>query len=200
MQAFIMHVGHPGNVDIAYTVTKRRSIAEMLDKLPQDTAEREFFESDTTLHAAFPDGWFNCWGIPSRAEPRFHETRLGDLVLIIPQIGIHDGGVHQIGIIKAKAPLRCYHASRILWPKTPDQRLFPYVFFFETEVGYRGWFEFLEDLGYDPGWDPRGWYRRIADHRFTHWGGPEGYLSFLRTECGFHRRTSFAQPGGKADY
>ncbi|MBW1917665.1 MAG: hypothetical protein JRI57_06540 [Deltaproteobacteria bacterium] len=185
MQVFIMHVGHPGNVDIDYTVTRQRNIREILDKLPKDAPERHYFENDSTLHSAFPNGSFNCWGVPPHAEPAFGETRLGDLILIIPQIGIHDGGIHQIGIVKAKAPLRCYNASRILWPRTPRQRLFPFIFFFTTEIGFRGWFEFLEDLGYNPRWNPRGWYKRLDFNRFAHWGGPEGYLNFLRTECGF---------------
>jgi hypothetical protein len=153
--------------------------------LPNDAPEREYFEKDSTLHAAFPNGHLNCWGIPVNAEPSFRRTRLGDLVLIIPQIGVHDKGIHQIGIVKAKAPDKCYHASRVLWPKAPDQRLFPFVFFFDAEVGFRGWFEFLEDLGYSSDWNPRGWYRPITGHRFPRWDGPEGYLNFLRTECGF---------------
>lgn len=114
MQVFIMHVGYPGNIDIPYTVTRRRTFNEMLEKLPNDSPERKYFEKDVTLHAAFPEGSFNCWGIPVRAEPNFKKTRIGDLVLFIPQIGVHDGGIHQIGIIKAKAPDKFYHASKVL--------------------------------------------------------------------------------------
>jgi hypothetical protein len=42
-----------------------------------------------------------------------------------------------------KCPFECYEASRILWPDTPYERLYPYLYFFDTEVGFRGWFEFL---------------------------------------------------------
>lgn len=185
MKVFIMHVGHPGNVDIDWTVTQHRTFNEVLSQLPTDAPERKYFEADPTLRAAFPQGYFNCWGVPSNAEPSFNKTDIGDLVLIIPWIGSHDGGIHQLGIVNAKCPVRAYHASRILWPQTPNARLFPWLFFFHTEVGYRGWFDFLDDVGIAANWDPRGWYRPIALHRFARWGGPQGYLRFLRQQCGF---------------
>jgi len=187
VQTFIMHVGHPGHIDVDYTVTRRRSTQELVDALPVEAPEREYFLSDATLHRAFPSSEFHCWGVPSRAEPAFRRTRIGDLVLIVPWIGIHGGGVHQLGIVKARCPHRALAASQILWPDTPYDRLYPWLFFFDTEAGYRPWFEFLEDLGYAPNWHPRGWYRRIADWRFDRWNGPEGYLQFLRSNCGFRR-------------
>jgi hypothetical protein len=103
MRAFLMHVGHPGNVDIKYTVTRRRSIDEVLSALPANAPERDYFAYDTILSRTFPDRTFNCWGVPSKAEPSFEKTGLGDLVLIVPSIGIHpEAGIHQIGIVKAK--------------------------------------------------------------------------------------------------
>jgi len=183
MQIFIMHVGHPGNIDIDYTVTRARTINEILEKLPINAPERQYFENE--LPVVFPNGSFNCWGIPPGAEPAFLKTRIGDLVLITPFIGIHDGGIRQIGIVEAKIPIRCYDASKILWPNTPDRRLFPHIFFFDTEIGFRYWYDFLDDLGYNHRWNPHGWYRPIANHRFQRWGGTEGYLRFLREECGF---------------
>ena len=150
MQAFIMHVGHPGHVDIQYTITRTRSFDELLDQLPRSAKERTYFESDPELHRAFPTGRFNCWGIPHLAEPSFKRTRIGDLVLFAPWIGIHDGGIHQLGVVKAKCPVACEVASRILWPDTPEESLFPLLLFFDTELGRRGWFEFLEDMGYKP--------------------------------------------------
>lgn len=181
-----MHVGHPGNIDLRYTVTRRRTFSEIIDALPPDAPELQFFEHDMLLRRAFPEGDFNCWGVPSKAEPSFEKTQIGDLVLFVPSIGIHrDAGVHQIGVVNAKCPIRAFHASRVLWPETPNERLFPWLFFFNTEVGVRGWFEFLEDVDIKPNWDPRGWYRPIGRGRFRRWGGPEGYLGFLRNECGF---------------
>ena len=184
MDVFIMHVGHMNTVDIRATVTRRRAITEVLHALPPDAPERPYFQQDAELRAAFPSGMFNCWGVPSPAEPSFAQTHPGDLVLFVPHIGIHDSGIAQI--VKAKCPIRCHAASRVLWPDTPDARLFPLIFFFQTEVGFRGWYDFLDDAGYKSNWDPRGWYRRIAPGRFdAKFGGSKGYLAFLRNECGF---------------
>ena len=184
-----MHIGHPGNVDVNYTVTQRCSVPDLLAKLPPDAPEVDYFRSDPALHAAFPDGRFNCWGVPSGAAPRFFETEVGDVVLFVPSIGVW-GGIEQIGVVKAKCPIECYEASRILWPKTPRDRLFPHLFFFDTEVGLREWFGFLEDIGYSTGWNPRGYYRKILSSRFDKWGGPEGYVRSLRSEHGFHLLTT----------
>jgi hypothetical protein len=183
--AFIMHVGARGSIDIHFTVTRRRRISEITRALPAHAPEREYFESDVTLHRAFSTGTFNCWGVPHRAEPSFRRTEVGDLVLIVPTIGESDAGVHQIGIVKAICPVRSYEASKILWPDTPGQRLFPWLFFFDTEVGYRSWPDFLNDVGYAQNWDPRGWYRQIKTDRFARFGGPRRYAEFLRGECGF---------------
>jgi hypothetical protein len=185
MQIFIMHVGRPGNVDIDWTVTQHRNLDEVLSKLPHGAVERSYFEADPKLHEAYPDGRFNCWGVPNNAEPSFRRTRVGDVVLMIPSIGVDDGGIRQLGVVDAICPHRAWEASRILWPKTPHERLFPFIFFFRTEVGYRSWPDFLEDVGIQPNWDPRGWYRPIATRRFGRWGGPPGYLCFLRDKCGF---------------
>jgi hypothetical protein len=186
MQVFLMHIGHPGHVDVDYTVKKRRDVAELLHALPADALERPFFERDAAFRQAFPSGEFHCWGIPPRAQSAFERTSVGDLVLIVPWIGIHDGGVHQIGVVKAKCPVRASFASPILWPKTPHGRPYPWLIFFDTEAGRRPWHDFLEDLGYQENWNPRGWYRPIDERRFHKWGGSVAYLQFLRTECGFH--------------
>jgi hypothetical protein len=186
MQAFIMHVGHPGNIDIKFTVTRQRSVTEMLEKLPAGAPERAYFESQS-FRKAFPNGHFNCWGVPRRAMPAFEQTRIGDVVLFVPWIGIHDGGIHQIGIVEAKCPVDSLAASRVLWPETPDGRLFPLLFFFNTEAGHRGWFEFLDELGYKENWSPRGYYRRLREERFQPFGGVRGYVERLREKHGFAR-------------
>jgi hypothetical protein len=185
MQVFIMHVGHPGNVDIEYTVTRKRTIQELIEGLSEDSEEQRYFKNNVAFSKSFPCGKFNCWGVPINAEPSFRKTMVGDLILIIPWIGIHDGGVHHIGIVKHICHIRCYNSSRILWPNSPDDRRFPFIFFFDTETGFRPWFEFLDDLKYDANWNPQGWYRRVAANRFNHFGGPEGYLTFLREKIGF---------------
>lgn len=180
-----MHVGHMNAIDIDYTVKRRRTIAEMHEALPMDAPERPYFSNAGELSSAFPEGRFNCWGVPSLAEPSFNKTKVGDLVLIVPYIGIHGGGITHVGVVRAKCPVRCHAASRLLWPRTPDARVFPLIFFFHSETGFRGWFEFLDDVGIKKNWDPRGWYRPVLTERFKRWGGPAGYLEFLRSECRF---------------
>ena len=180
-----MHVGHMNAVDIDDTVKRRRRIREVHESLPLNTPERPYFSPNGPLTSAFPEGRFNCWGVPSRAEPSFNQTNVGDLVLIVPHIGIHGGGITHLGVIQAKCPVPCHGASRVLWPRTPDARVFPLIFFFHSEAGFRDWFEFLCDAGISRNWNPRGWYRLVRAERFKRWGGVPGYLAFLRSECGF---------------
>jgi hypothetical protein len=83
----------------------------------------------------------------------------------------------------------------VLWPNIEDpNKLYPFLFFFDTEIGFRSWFEFLNDLGYDEKFNPRGYYLRLEASRFDRWGGIEGYLQFLRSQCGFKRLSNDAQP------
>ena len=124
-------------------------------------------------------------GVPGLASTCIRQNADRRLVLFAPWIGIHDGGIHQLGVVKALCPVRALVASQILWPNTPNDRLYPLLFFFDTESGMRPWFDFLADLGYADNWQPRGWYRRIADSRFRKWSGQQGYLEFLRFKCGF---------------
>jgi hypothetical protein len=184
MNGFIMHVGHRNCIDIDFTMKRRRTFAELVSQLP-DGPEREFFANDRHLHAAFPDGTFHCWGVPSRARPSFLETSVGDAVFFAPFIGVHGGCIGYIGVIKAICELECWHASRLLWPQTPDDRPFPWVFFFDTEVGQLGWYDFLDDLHIAHQWNPKGWYRKIQPWRFRDFGGVNGYVEHLRKDCGF---------------
>lgn len=185
MKAFIMHVGHRNKIDIDYTIRRRRNINEVIEQLPENAAEREFFESNQALHRAFPDGRFHCWGVPPKALPSFAETEIGDLVLFAPWIGIHAGGIYYLGVVRALCPVEAWHATKILWPETPQRRPFPLLFFFDAEVGYRDWYEFLNDLGIGERWNPRGWYKQLAPYRFEKFGGIEGYLDVLRRQSGF---------------
>ena len=178
-----MHVGQSNTIDLDYTVSRTRSIKEVLSLLPDDAPEKSFFASEE-LHSYFPDGTFNCWGVPVRAQPSFEKTKVGDLVVFAPEIGDH-GGIDYFGFIKSVCPVSCYSASRILWPETPNDRLFPWLFFFETETGHVPWATFLEQVQYAPNWNPRGWYRRINESKFRAWGGGQAYAQHLRLNFGF---------------
>ncbi len=186
MDIFLMHIGQRGSIDIEYTISRKRKKEELLDKIPIEAEERVFFEDDRNFNLSFPNGLFNCWGIPKRAQPSFDKTNIGDLVLFVPTIGVHpDCGIKYIGIVKAKCLKDSYDSSQVLWPVTPDKRMYPLIFFFDTEIGFRHWTHFLNDAQYEQNWQPRGWYRKVARCRFLKWGGCKKYLDFLRSECGF---------------
>jgi hypothetical protein len=165
MNVFIMHVGHTNIIDIDYTMKRRRSIQEILDVLPDVAPERPYFANDRALHTAFPDGMFNCWGVPPGARPAFNRTEIGDLVLFAPWIGVHDGGIYYIGVVRAICPHDCWYATKALWPQTPERRPFPLLFFFDAEFGFHDWYTFLDDVGIAHNWHPRGYYRRIQPRR-----------------------------------
>lgn len=183
-----MHVGQANTIDLEYTVSRTRSIQEVLNILPNDAPEKSFFASEE-LRSCFPDGMFNCWGVPVKAQPSFEKTKVGDLVIFAPEIG-DQGGIDYFGFIKSVCPVSCYTASRILWSETPNDRLFPWLFFFDTEFGHVPWVTFLEQVKYAPNWNPRGWYRRIDASKFKVWEGGKGYAQHLRSNFGFAPLTS----------
>lgn len=183
MNVFIMHVGDSNTIDLEYTVSQTRSIQEVVDLLPDDAPEKNFFAGET-LRSCFPKGMFNCWGVPVGAKGSFERTNVGDLVLFAPKIG-SQGGIDYFGFVKAICRESCYASSRILWPETPNDRLFPWLFFFDTERGHIPWDTFLKEVEYKSNWNPRGWYRRIEANRFKVWGGGQEYAQHLRSEFGF---------------
>jgi hypothetical protein len=187
MNVYIMHIGHANIIDIDYTIKRRRSIQEILDVLPKDVPEQAYFASDRTLHSAFPDGTFNCWGVPPKARPAFNTTQVGDLVLFVPWIGNPDGGISFIGEVRAVCQHECWNATKTLWPETPERRPFPLLFFFDTENGFHDWYAFLDDVGIARNWNPHGYYRRIQPRRFAKFGGVRGYLDYIRREGKFKR-------------
>lgn len=79
MKVFVMHVGHPGNVDLEWTVTRCRRVDKLLEQLPSDAPERSVFEDRNGPKASFPNGNFNCWGVPERAAPGFRKTQIGEV-------------------------------------------------------------------------------------------------------------------------
>ena len=165
-----MHIGYENKIDIGYTITHRVSFEEIVSKL-QPGPERDFFINDEQLHAAFPQGKFNCWGVPFDAHPAFIETEIGDAVFFAPWIGNQGGHIGCLCIIKAICEMELRQASHIFWPETPNNREFPYVFFFDTEIGNLDWYKFLNDLKINRGWHPQGWYRKILPRHFNEFGG-----------------------------
>ncbi len=182
-RVFIMHAASRGEINLDYSVANRRRFSEISAALPLGSDEREYFERDPSLHRVFPSPLFNCWGVPSTARTSFARTQVGDLVLFVGTLS-EWAEIKHIGIVRAVCPFPCFDSSRILWPEAEQNRAYPLLFFFDTEVGTRRWSDFCEDIGL-PGYNPRGWYKGIASARFASFGGPAGYLQFLRNSCGF---------------
>lgn len=188
MNVFLMHVGQSNTIDLEYTVSRTRSIHDVLNLLPDDAPEKSFFESKE-LYSCFPDGMFNCWGVPEGALSQFEKTKVGDLVLFAPKSG-NNGSIDYFGLIKAVCPVSCYASSSILWSETPNDRLFPWLFFFDTEFGHMPWDTFLEQVNIKSNWQPQGKYKQLAAHRFNAWNGSKGYAQHLRLNFGFAPLTS----------
>jgi hypothetical protein len=180
---FLMHAATKGTPNLRYTVTKRRSIRELVRALPKDSDEREYFQTSTALLNAFPDHRFNCWGVQRQAKTSFGRTEVGDLILFVGQLN-QDAAILQLGIVKVKCPIECPTASRILWPEAEPNKSYPLLFFFTSEIGHYPWTHFTADVGLT-GYNPRGWYMQIGNERFASFGGPSGYLRYLRQVGGF---------------
>ena len=108
MQVFLMHVGHPGHIDIDYTIKRQRSSGEILKNIPRDSPERDFFENGPAFSTAFPTGNFHCWGVPPKAKPAFEDTNVGDLILFAPWIGIQKGGNSSFGNCESEVPEKSF--------------------------------------------------------------------------------------------
>ncbi len=186
MQLFVQHVGGKNVANIDDTVLSTRSIAEVRDRLPADAPEHPFFEPSGLLETRFPDGRFNCWGAVIKAKERqFDRMAVGDLFLIVPELTGERGGVRQLGILRAICREPAHAASAVLWPRAEEGKLYPYLFFFETEIGYLSWSVFQQEVGYKSGYNPRGNLFRLADGKLDRFGGVNGYLSHLRERGGF---------------
>lgn len=184
MRVFLQHVGKENLKQVEDTVLSQRTVEELIARIPASAPERSYFESNPDFKTAFPDGRFNCWACSEGAQDRFNETNVGDLVLIAPTLSGDDSGVRFIGVVKAKCPVAARDASRVLWPHAKEEG-YPYIFFFDTEVGHRSWTDFLGDVGYNEKYEPRGHYRGIAPKHFSAKGGAEAYLVLLRQEGQF---------------
>ncbi len=179
-------IGADNAYNLDYTVRQSRSFDEMLAKLPRGE-ERDYFEKNTELRRAFPQGTFNVWGVPEDAKPPFDLTEPGDVVFFAPSVGDSDGFVQYFCVVKVVPRLRFEKASRILWMEAPQDRIYPYIFFFDVEEGALPWFNFTYDAGYTPGWNPKGWYVHLANARFLGDRNSLSYLEYIRSNYRFRK-------------
>jgi hypothetical protein len=147
VQIFVHYVGRPGSSDFAWTVSRSRHAEELTAGLPEDDPTRGYFTS-SEFKNSFPNGRFNCWGIPDGAVGEFERIEVGDLILLVRSSGNSGHGIEHAGVVKLKAHDHSWTASDRLWPQWQGLRKFPWLFFFDTESGHLPWDAFLEDMGY----------------------------------------------------
>lgn len=174
MRIFYHDVGMRGSSrDFPRTVYERVPISRAATALGQE------HPLVAVLQREFPSGEFNCWGVPSGARNVIRNLSEGDGVLLVAN-RIGDG------LVPALCPVKIYWTeelpalSRTLW----GEERFPFTFFFDTEQMKLTWRGFLNDLDYSSTFDPRGNFNSIAEAKLARFGGPKGYIDFLRREYG----------------
>jgi len=179
MNAFLAHLGDWNAANIDSATSQRRSVTELLRKLPTGD-ERDYFRE--VVARRFPTGRFNLWGVPDDpAAARSHEkTQPGDVVFIAPTTG-NNGLVQFCGIVEAVPSIRCEKTSEILW----KDGLFPYLLFLNAEIGVIPWYDFTVASGYAPSWNPHGYYVRLARFRHKNSSTPLPFLEYLRQKYHF---------------
>lgn len=175
MRLYYHHVGLKGATeDFKKTVFSSVPISIIQTAVNDESTHKA--EMIEVLRANFPDGKFNCWGVPSGASNVINNLKEGDTVLLVESTGT-DGRVpvlcKVIGFWKDELKV----LSKALW----GSEQFPYIFFFHTQRMVLTWDEFRDQLGYSPNFDPRGKFYSVADSKLESLGGPERYTNFLLT-------------------
>lgn len=174
MTLYFHHVGQEGSRrDFPRTVFKRVPNDVVRKHIPADTPLRNTILKQ--LEGDFPSGSFNCWGVPSGASTVIKKLSRGDVVLLVESVRIN-GEIPALCEVKLFQPLELHELSRALW----GSAYYPYVFFFDTERLSLGWVEFLDHIEYKKQFDPRGKFYAVAKNRLAAFGGPSGYVAFLR--------------------
>jgi hypothetical protein len=174
MKLYYHHVGLVGaNEDFKKTVFGKMPISVVKHNVSDSNPNKP--EMLKVLKANFPDGKFNCWGVPSGARSVINNLNVGDAVLLVESTG-NDGRVPALcGVVGFwKDELR--QLSKALW----GNEKFPYIFFFHTEKLKLTWGQMLLHLGYKPNFDPRGKFLSVADSKLDSFGGAARYVEYLR--------------------
>lgn len=173
MRLFYHHVGEPGATrDFPKTVFSRIPLSVVDGSIPDGDANKAALLMQ--LKSAFPDGTFNCWGVPSGAGFVIRTMTPGDVVLLIESIRLA-GSIPALAQVLIFQPVPFPTLSEALWG---DER-YPYIFFFNTTKITLAWLDFLEHVGYKPRLNPRGQFLVVGDDRWEKYGGAEGYVDWL---------------------
>lgn len=175
MQVFFHHVGQSGaRVDFPKTVYQELDEVTVQDSIPDNMVAK--YETISMLRRQFPEGRFNCWGVPAGAKSVIRRLSMGDCVLLVEKAGRTDGEVPVLCEVKVYLPVEFPNLSKALW----GSNKFPYIFFFDTERIALTWPELRSQLGYSENYDPRGRFYSVKSRRFNEFGGEDRYVMFLR--------------------
>lgn len=187
MKLYYHHVGEAGaRRDFPKTIFSDVSVSVVEAAVPKSDPSREALLA--ALKTSFPEGRFNCWGVPSGAKFVIRNLAVGDVVLLV-------NSVHLTGAVPALCEVLVFLAheyrdlSHALWG---DDK-YPYIFFFHTERIELPWVELLDRLGYKRNFDPQGKFYSVADSKLTAHGGPRAFVQSLRTAYG-PRPTPYTAP------
>lgn len=174
MNLFFHHVGQQGaDTDFPKTVFNKQAIETVENNLPLNIPKREDLLQQLKL--AFPDGTYNCWGVPAGASNVIRSLRVGDAVLLIESTS-GSGYIPALAIVKVYWNFELPDLSKAFW----GSYKFPYIFFFDTEIIDLTWQEFINHVGYKWNFRPRGKFYRLNQDRLEPYGGAIHYVNFLR--------------------
>lgn len=175
MNFFLHYVGHPGaSRDFPKTVFTDRPTSLVIESVSDDHPQKGYLLS--RLGAAFPEGRWNCWGVPDGASQAIGALAEGDVFLLM--ISHADRGpIPALGVVEVYVPMRFPGLSKALW----GERGFPYIFFFQTQPLNLTWPELRYKLGYSETYKgPIGQVQRIREDRVAQAGGPGALWTWLR--------------------
>jgi hypothetical protein len=174
MRLFFHHVGLDGaRRDFPRTVFSDVQMSVAEDNIPENNPFRQAILSE--LKNQFPEGHFNCWGVPDGAHTVIQHLEIGDVVLLIETTQL-DGSVPALCEVKVFYPHELSLLSKALWLEFG----YPYIFFFRTERLSLSWTELREQLGYSERFDPRGKFYSVDPLKPLDFKGHADYVEYLR--------------------
>lgn len=178
MNIYYHHVGKKGATeDFPKTVYTPINISVVEQSIPNSVTQKETILRD--LNSSFPEGLFNCWGVPSGAHTVIKNLAIGDFVLLIETTsGI--GNIPALCHIKNYWNLELRDLSQSLW----SNHKYPYIFFFNTERITLPWTHFIDHVGYKSNYRPSGNFLSVKQERLSKFGGESNYINFLKKKYG----------------
>jgi 5-methylcytosine-specific restriction enzyme A len=140
VRLFFHHVGQKGaDEDFKKTVYKDVSIQTVESNVPGSYPHRD--ELLNQLRQAFPDGLFDCWGVPAGAKSVIRQLQAGDIVLLVHSATEY-GEVPVLCHVQVFWPNELRDLSFALWGNDK----YPYIFVFRTVELTLTWPELREHL------------------------------------------------------